>query len=167
MFGHFTTINTHAAACQRRQRAHKGQAVLESIAGIIIFVVMMALMANVSVYLYMQNALTTAAREGARKAAMSTGLSGSDLAGATAAIKDHVQDVFATATGQLIDDANIQIDAPDSQAAQGDRDVQVSVTFEYETPIDISGFVTAFGEEDGASSGTFDMTASAKMHYEE
>ncbi|MCE3236042.1 MAG: hypothetical protein K0Q50_2222 [Vampirovibrio sp.] len=154
-----------------RRKAHSGQVVIEAIASIIIFTIMIALVMSISVYLYFQQALVTSAREGARQAALSSEIgSASTEQQGISNVQTYIQNEIQQLTGQSFDPgiATITVLPPSQSASQtpGQRDVTVQITWNMTNPIGISGLVEAFGA-DGSAFATIPVSAAATMRYEE
>ncbi len=155
----------------RQRKAQPGQVVLESIASIIIFVIMLSLIMSISVYLYFQQALVTTAREGARQAALNSDLGsvGTQSAGITY-VSNYVQNEFKQLTGQTYSAtmATITVTPPSASANQavGYRTVTVSINWKMKNPIGISNLLNAM-KIDGSAFDTIPCYATATMRYEE
>lgn len=152
-----------------RRRAERGQAIIESIASIILFAMLLALVMTVTVYLYFQQALVTCAREGARMASLNTTMA-TDEASAEDDIIAYVEDEVRALTGQTFDngEGTIEVVGPSMSANQtpGQRTVTVTITYNMQNPIGVAGFINALGG-DGSAFGTIPVTATATMRYEE
>lgn len=153
------------------RRAKSGQVVVEAVASIIIFTMMLALVMSVSVYLYFQQALVTAAREGARQASLNSDLG----AGATEqngidTVKTYVTEEIEKLTGQTDTDGSavITVTPPSQSASQtaGKREVSVVINWKMINPIGVSGLLEALGA-DGSAFSTIPVYATATMRYEE
>jgi hypothetical protein len=149
----------------------RGQAILESIFGIIMFTIILTLTMSITAYLYFQQAMVTAAREGARQAALNTeiGTSATESAG-IAYVRSYVIDEVKHLTGQTFDSdiATITVIPPSQSEDQtpGQRMVSVSINWQMKNPINISGFLNALGA-DGSAFDTIPVKAMATMRYEE
>lgn len=156
---------------RKKTGTQSGQAVIEMVAGIVMFTLMLALIMSLSVYLYFQQALITAAREGARQASLnsSLGSGGSEQAGITA-IQNYVATSIQNLTGQVASPAvaTITVIPPSESAVQtaGDRTVTVNIQWQMENPVGVAGFLDSLGA-DGTSFRTFPVFATATMRYEE
>jgi hypothetical protein len=155
----------------RTRKAEAGQAVIESIASIIIFTLMLGLVMCISVYLYFQQAIVTAAREGARQASLNTALgsSGSEQSGIDS-VQAYVADEVQKLTGQTFSPtvATINVSPPSASADQtpGKRQVTVSIVWNMANPVTVGNMAAAFG----GNADTFNnipVSASATMRYEE
>lgn len=154
---------------RRVRKAQKGQAVIESIASILLFVMMLGLVMAISVYLYFQQALVTAAREGARQAALNADLGEVATEGSGVAdVKDYVRQQIAQTTGQDVAASDITVWAPSDSADQtpGNRTVTVRIDWELQNPVGVGNFISALGG-DGAPYATIPVTAQATMRYED
>jgi len=155
----------------RTRAAESGQAVIESIASIIIFTLMLGMVMCISVYLYFQQALVTAAREGARQASLNSelGSSGSQQDGIDS-VQTYVGTEVQKLTGQAYspDVATITVTPPSASADQtpGKREVTVSIVWTMTNPVSVGNMAAAFG----GNADTFNripVSASATMRYEE
>jgi len=157
-------------ASERGRRASAGQAVIESIVSLILFVMMLGLIMAISVYLYFQQALVTAAREGAREASLNADLGSlSSESGGIADVEDYVANEIQQLTGQVIgNNANIVVTPPSASASQvpGERTVRVDISWSLNNPVGIGNFLTAMGG-DGSAFTTIPVSATATMRYEE
>jgi hypothetical protein len=148
-----------------------GQAVLEIIASMIMFTLMLAFVMSISAYLYFQQALVTAAREGARQAALDTniGLPGTENVGIST-VKTYVANQIQKLTGQTFNPitATITVVPPSQSASQvsGEREVQVVIAWQMKNPVGVAGFAQALGG-DGSKFNYIPVSASATMRYEE
>jgi hypothetical protein len=164
-------VNKRLGKALRRRPAQSGQVVIEVIVGIIIFTIMLALVMSISVYLYFQQALVTAAREGAREASLNNeiGLGGSEAAG-TANIRAYVENTIEKLTGQEATPgvATITVIPPSQSPNQtsGNRTVTVNIQWQMQNPIGIGNMLDALGT-DGDRFKTFPVYATATMRYEE
>ena len=154
----------------KRKRA-SGQAIIESLASIIIFTILLALIVSISAYLYFQQALVTAAREGARQASLNASMgSSSTESSGIAAVQAYVSNEVLQLTGQDFSTSSATITVvPPSQSANqtpGQRTVNVQITWNMKNPIGIAGFLKALGTNASALD-TIPVVASATMRYEE
>ena len=152
----------------------KGQAVIELTLSTIMFTILVTLVASVSIYLYVQHSVVSAAREGVRVASTDPNFeSGGNQAQGITDVKNRVKDFMASATGQTLDDSNSEIDVtpPDATDPQGQRTVQVQVTYTMQNPIPIADFIAAVGSSGSADSNNplkeIPVTATATMRFEE
>ncbi len=143
---------------RKRFTYKKGQAVIELIASIFTFVMLLVLIASVSIYLYVQNAVVSAVREGARIAALNDDLSGTpaEVAAAIDEIKVEVQDYMLTTTGQTLTDEQVTVTEPDAAEPVGNRSVTVAITYEMDSPFPVFSYLSNIPVE-----------AVATMRYEE
>jgi hypothetical protein len=151
------------------RKAAKGQAVIESIASIILFTMMLGLVMAITVYLYFQQALVTAAREGARQAALNAdiGSAGSEGNG-IGTVQNFVINQVQQTTGQTLAAADITVTPPSASPDQtpGNRTVNVQITWNMTNPVGVGNFVEALGG-DGEPFKTIPVSATATMRYEE
>lgn len=165
----FATLTQRICSSLRhRGRAASGQAIIDSIASIIIFAIMLALIMTISMWLYVQQALVTTAREGARQASLN-----SSMASTTASVKlsgintvkAYIQNEMLKLTGQAIPSSNITITGP-TGATAGQRTMQVTLQMSLKNPVNVAGLLNAFGGNGNAFS-LIPMNASATLRYEE
>lgn len=149
----------------RMRGAQGGQAIIELIAGLIMFSLLLVVITSMSAYLYLEHAVVTATREGARLAALSTDLAGDDIAGATDAVRTRVQQAMLAASGQAIPDEAITVIPPDVSATTGQRTVEVQVNFSVDTPFNPGGILSGFNA--ASTPLTVPLFGRAIMRYEE
>lgn len=150
-----------------RRRRRKGQSMIELTASLIMFVIMIALIFSISAYLYMQHAMVSAAREGARTASLNTDIGDSDTqADGVNDVEDYVVTAVNNLTGITIEPENVTVTPPDPGAAQGERTVTVQINYSMENPLPIAAFLQAFGAS-GEGLDIIPVVASATMRYEE
>jgi hypothetical protein len=148
-----------------------GQAIIESIVGILIFSMLLAFIMSITAYLYFQQALVTAAREGARQASLNTdiGATTTENAGITY-VKNYVIDEIRQLTGQTYSStmATIAISPPSRSPNQtnGKRMVSVTINWNMKNPVNIAGLLEALGA-DGSAFDVIPVYAMATMRYEE
>jgi hypothetical protein len=92
--------------------AKKGQAVLESLFAVTLFIVMICVISSLCCYLFIQFNLVTAAREGSRAASINPDMVGSNSSTAIATVKTRVKNFFQSATGQALTDGQITVTGP-------------------------------------------------------
>ncbi|WP_303673308.1 TadE family protein [Vampirovibrio chlorellavorus] len=148
-----------------------GQAIIEMIGGMIIFTLLLTMVMSLSVYLYFQQALVTAAREGARHASLNNNLgSASTERTGISEIQSYVTTAIRNLTGQTVSPsvATITVVPPSASASQsaGNRNVTVSIQWRMTNPLGVANFLDALGA-DGDNFRTFPVAASATMRYEE
>jgi Flp pilus assembly protein TadG len=151
-----------------KHTARRGQAMVEMIFSIILFVMLLAGLIAFSLYLYVTNSLMTAAREGARYAATDSRLA--NVATQSAAISDirqRVKDVASSATAIALEDADITVTGP--SGTFGSRTVTIAISYDYTNAIAPMAFMASYG---GGSVGDDSLDASTinvstVMRYEE
>lgn len=158
-------------AVAKRQRngrkREKGQSVIELTASIIMFVIMMGLVFSISAYLYVQHAMVSAAREGARNASLNTEIGDEDTTQeGVDAVEAYVVEAVQSMTGLDMENENVTVTPPDAGEAVGERMVTVQINYNMENPLPIAGFLQAFGAS-GEGLDAFPITAVATMRYEE
>jgi Flp pilus assembly protein TadG len=144
----------------------RGQGTVEMVGGIVVFTVMMAGLISFSLFLYMNHAFLTAVREGARYAATDSrmGTAGT-VAAAQTAVKNRVIQIIQASTGLTVAAADITVSAP-TGATIGQRNVTVSVQYDYDAPFQLGTLISALGG--GASDlDSYPIQAQTVMRYEE
>jgi hypothetical protein len=154
-----------------RRNAARGQVVMESIVSIIIFTIMLSLIMSISLYLYVQQALVTTAREGARQASLNADLGSTTTQGTGINyVTSYVKTEFQQLTGQAYDPtmATITVTPPSASANQtpGYRTVTVSINWKMKNPIGIANMLNAM-KIDGSAFDKIPCYATATMRYEE
>jgi hypothetical protein len=148
-----------------KSKAHSaGQAVIELVFSLIVFTIILALISTACVYLYMQHTIITAAREGARAAAINVDIADNFATGETA-VKTRVQNFFSQTTGQTLSLTNIIVNPPTGPV--GHRNVSVQVNFTIQNPIPIADFLSALGVANTSSISNIPVSANSSMRYEE
>lgn len=147
------------------KQAQHGQGTIEFLASLVFFCLLLVGFSSLSAYIYLEHGLVTAAREGARLAALSDGLSGSDVAGATGDVQQRVIAVMQASTGQILDAADITVIPPDSADPYGERMVRVRIDASMESPLSVGTIFQGFGATH--SNWTLPLVAQATMRYEE
>ncbi len=154
----------------RLRTCFKGQATVELMFSIMMFVSMLGTLIMVSLYLYMSNTLLTAAKEGARVASINQDLAATQ--GSTtyndgvSAVQSWVQSFMQTSSGIVLPTSDVSVSGPTGTV--GSRTVQVTVSYQFQDPLAIRTFMSELGGH-GTSSGldTYTLTNSATMRYEE
>jgi Flp pilus assembly protein TadG len=147
----------------------KGQAVIELTVSIVIFAIMLCIISSLSMYLYVQHAVVSAAREGARYAAVSQDFENGDDADGITAVKGEVIDFFDATTGQTLELDDITVTPPQDpdDVPVGQRTVTVTVEYDMTNPIPIGDFLEDLGVSDASSLKEIPVAASATMRFEE
>jgi Flp pilus assembly protein TadG len=153
-------------ACRKIRRYTRGQGVIELIIGLVMFSMMLALMSSVSIYLYVQHSLVSAAREGARIASLDSNIGGTNVAAGQQAVITRIQDFMRISTGQEIPSANIVVTAPSATAPQGSRTVAVEINHVMNNPIAVGALLRGLGA-DPTGLEQIPVSATATMRYEE
>ncbi len=152
---------------RRKKEATKGQAIIEMIFSVIMFAIMIASVTAMSSYLYVQHATITAAREGARVAALNSNLGSLANVGAgESEVETYVADMMAATSGITLNAGDVTVTAPDDLDPLGDRTVQVDIDYQLNNPVPVGALLTALT---GNAYG-FDVIpihSEATMHYEE
>lgn len=147
----------------------QGQAMVELCGSVIIFAIMAALMTSLSIVLYMQHVVITAAREGARTGAVSTAFANNNEQAGINAVNSKVSEVIQQMAGQSLtaENSDIEVTAPDDGDPYGERTVRVTVTYNMTNPIPIGSFIEGMSGGDQSGLKSIPITASASMRYEE
>ena len=125
---------------------------------------MFALVCSGFVFLYTQTTLISAARQGARVAAVNMDLA-SNPSSVQTAVYDQVNTYFQQTTGQTLAASDVTVTGP-TGATVGQRNVQVTVQYSMPNPLGVAGLLSALGG-DGAPWQSFPVSATATMRYEE
>lgn len=151
---------------KKANRAHKGQAAVEMVMSVLMFVIMLAMVMSISLYLYVQHTLLTAAREGARIAAVDPnfGSAGTTSVG-TANVQAWVRNFVSSGTGIALANNNITVAGP--TGAAGSRNITVTLNYTFQNPVQVLTLLNRLGG--GAATGldTITMSSNATMRYEE
>ena len=150
------------------RRGQKGQAMIEMIFSIILFLMLLGGLVGFSLYLYVTNSLFTASREGARYAATDAGISvPATNAASVAATIDRVQSVTSASTGINLADADVTVTGPTGTV--GSRTVSVAISYNYTNSISPMAFMASYsGSAVGAESlDATTIDVSTVMRYEE
>jgi TadE-like protein len=152
--------------------ASKGQGALELVIGMVYFCLFMVLLCSLGAYIYLNNCLVTAAREGARLASLSEDLAGNNIPAATTAVRQRVMDAMRSCSGQLVPSSAITVTPPSSAGTFGRRTVRVRIQYNMPTPFNggaiLNGFTMSANPNASASSAlTVPMVAQATLRYEE
>jgi hypothetical protein len=149
--------------CHRK--AAPGQVVIESIASMILFTIMLTLIMSICMWLYIEQALVTSAREGARQASLNAEIATSSTqASGISAVKSYVKDEVLHLTGQQLADSNITVTVP--TGTSGSRTVSVSIQMNMKNPVRISDLLGALGAN-GSAFDSIPVGGKATMRYEE
>lgn len=145
----------------------KGQASIELVMSLLMFVAMLGSLLSISMYLYINHIFLTAAKEGARVAAVETDLAnGATSAQGVSDVQDWVQDFVSSSTGIQLDPSNIDVSGPDG-ATVGSRTVTVTVNYEFQNPVQIRTFMNRMTGGSATGLDTFTISNTATMRYEE
>jgi len=148
-------------------KSQKGQGVIEIIGSLIVFTIMLSLMMSVSVYLYIQHAMVSVAREGARSASLNTKIG--DTATTNAGITEtrtYVKNSAQAIAGSTLTDGEITVTPPSAGGTLGQRTVTVTINHSMTNPVNIAGMLDALGA-DGEAFRNIPVSATATMRYEE
>jgi len=150
-----------------RRSCRKGQSIIELTASLIMFVVMIALIFSISAYLYVQHAMVSAAREGARTASLNTDIGDADTqAEGVETVEDYVVTAVQNLTGLVIEEESVTVTPPDPAAAQGNRTVTVQINYAMENPMPVAALLQALGAS-GEGLDVIPVVSTATMRYEE
>lgn len=162
---------SHQRPAVQRRAASSGQAVIECVGSLILFTLMMTIMVSITAFLYFQQALVTAAREGARQASLhpafnSPATEGQGINQVRTLVARQIQQL----TGQVYDpdSATITVVPPSESDDQtpGQRTVSVIIRWQLANPVGVSGFMNALGAN-GETFRSIPVGAIAVMRYEE
>jgi hypothetical protein len=148
-----------------RRFVQSGQGIIEIMATLIIFTILLGLTANTSVYLYLAHTFISAARYGARVAAIDPTMT-TQTSTAQGNVVSKVQAYLTSTTGLTVATNNIQVTAPDAAGTVGSRTVTVVINYDLPLPLNVAAVVQAFGGS-GAGLSSIPIHTSAMMHYEE
>lgn len=148
------------------RKRHQGQAIIELILGIIMFVLMSGTIISISTYLFVQHAVVSAVREGARSASFNSDLSGSNPQVGIDAVRISVQNFMTQTTGINLTSGMITVVPPDPAGTFGQRSVSVTIRYPMPNPLPIGAFMNALGAN-GTPFNQFNVVARAMMRYEE
>jgi hypothetical protein len=150
-------------------RSAQGQGVFELVTGMLVFTLMTVIMGCISIYLMVEHAAISGAREGARLASLSSNVSND-----TSAIVARVKSVVQASCGQILPNSSITVTPPDSAATPGNRSVTVAIAYDMPTPLNASALAAAWTppadptKPPPATVGaTVPVVAKATMRYEE
>ena len=149
-------------------RGKKGQAMIEMIFSIILFLMLLGGLVAFSLYLYVTNSLFSACREGARYAATDAGLANvATNAASVSAAKARVESVTSSSTGINLADSDITVTGP--TGAIGSRTVTVAISYNYTNTITPMAFMASYtGSPVSAESlDASTIRVSTMMRYEE
>ncbi|MBK8190827.1 MAG: pilus assembly protein [Vampirovibrionales bacterium] len=146
----------------------RGQAMIEMTANIIMFVLMITVVASMSAYLYVQQAIVTAAREGARIGSLNQeiGAPATSAAGVDA-VKTYVVSMVQRTTGLIVMPDDIDVTPPDPALPVGERSVEVVLDFSITNPLPVEPLLAAFSGGNSYNLGQIPIHAEATMRYEE
>jgi hypothetical protein len=156
--------NTSMSFKTFKQSPKSGQAIIELVGALLILVIMFCCISTLSLYFYVNHTVVTAARMGARTAAVNAQLATNFTAGAQT-VRDQVKAFFLSSTGQTLSDGDITVNAPTGNV--GKRITSVTVNFTLNNPINIGGLLTAMGAANGNKLNSFPVSANSSMRYEE
>ncbi len=150
----------------RKHRAAEGQAIIEIVGGLIIFTIMLCLIMTITGWLYLQQAIVTSAREGARQASLNDalGVLTTQVTGITAT-QAYVINEVKSLTGQAITASNVTVTPP--TGVVGSRMVTVTIKMNFVNPVKIDGFLSGVGVTGANTFGTIPVSSQATMRYED
>lgn len=145
-----------------------GQASIELVMSLLMFVMMLGTLLSLSMYMYMHHNFLTAAKEGARAAAAESKLgSQATYDEGVQNVKDRVSEFVGSTTGIDLDPVtDIIVDGP-NPTGNGDQTVTVTVTHDFENPIQIRTFMNRLSGGSAEGLDTFTISDNATMRYEE
>ncbi len=146
--------------------AAKGQGTIELVMSLLLFVMMLGTILSISTYLYINHIFLTAAKEGARAAAVESNLAdAATYADGETNVQDRVVEFVAQSTGIELTPSDVDLTGP--TGAVGDRTVEVSVTYQFQNPVQIRTFINRLGGGSASGLDTFNIGSTATMRYEE
>lgn len=150
----------------KTKHATQGQAAVEMVMSVLMFVIMLAMVMSLSLYLYVQHTLFTAAREGARIAAVdpSFGNAATTSTG-TANVQSWVQNFVSSSTGIQLNNSNITVSGP--TGATGSRNITVTLNYTFQNPVQVLTLLNRLGGGSATGLDTITMSSNATMRYEE
>jgi len=164
----FKTAFTTRRSCRSRlYTATEGQGIIEMIASLLMFMLLISLVVNISTYLYVQHSMVTAAREGARVASLNEDIgSPSSASSGITDVRDHVIDMVSSTTGITLANNNITVTPPDPSEPTGERTVSVEISMTFDQILPSAEFASAISQS-SVEEETPLLHAEATMHYEE
>jgi Flp pilus assembly protein TadG len=150
----------------RQKTGRSGQASIEFVMSLLLFVSMLGTLLSLSMYLYMHHTFLTAAKVGARTAAADSRLANANTYDdGVANVRSKVKSFVSSSTSVSLDDTDIEVDGPNG--AQGDRTVTVTVSYDFENPVQIRTFINRLSGGSSEGLDTFTISDNATMRYEE
>jgi hypothetical protein len=150
--------------------AQKGQAAIELVLSLLLFVMMLGTLMSLSLYLYISHTFLAASKEGARVAAVdSRFLNAGTQAAATANVRTWVKNFVQSSCNMALADSDIQVTPP--AGVVGQRTVTVTVAKQFDNPIQIRTFMDKLSNTSNSGSSTnldrFTISNTATLRYEE
>jgi hypothetical protein len=143
-----------------------GQASIELVMSLLMFVMMLGSLLSLSMYMYINHSFLTASKEGARTAAVETNLANaSTYSTGLSNVRTWVKSFVSSSTGIQLADSNITLTGP--TGTYGSRTVAVTVTYNFQNPVQIRTFMNRLGGGSATGLDTFTITNTATMRYEE
>lgn len=145
-----------------------GQASIELVMSLLMFVIMLGTLLSLSMYMYLNHTFLAAAKEGARMGSVETGLA---QPSGSASYNTSVQNVknwvknFSNSAGVTLADSNVTLTGPTGTA--GNRTITVTVNYSFDNPIQIRTFINRLSGGSLTGLDTFTITNTATMRYEE
>jgi hypothetical protein len=148
----------------------RGQAIVEAVGTVVVTSIMIGLLTGASYYLYVQQALITAARDAARIASVSSTLGDpATQAAAKTEVINYVKDYIEDTLGQTVGSQAVTVTPPSANGNQGSRQVTVEIAYDLETPAVAVSLMSSFSHsaDNGLAIASFPVYAKATMRYEE
>jgi uncharacterized protein (UPF0333 family) len=143
-----------------------GQASIELVMSILFFVMMLGTLLSMSMYMYINHTFLTGAKEGARKAAVESRLANSNTRSqGEATVKAYVRDLVSSSSGIQLANSNITLTGP--VGTVGDRNVTVTITYDFQNPVQVRTFIDRLSGGSQTGLDTFRISNRATMRYEE
>ncbi len=153
---------------KRSTPKQSGQAAIELVMSLLLFVMMVGTLLSLSLYMYVHHSFLTAAKEGARAAAVEASLAnaGTRQTGVNN-VADTVVDFVSGSTGITLNrNSNVTVTGP-TGATVGDRTVTVTVNYAFDNPIQIRTFMNRLSGGSAEDLDKLTISHTATMRYEE
>jgi TadE-like protein len=151
----------------RLKKRQYGQASIELAMSVLMFVTMMGLLIGLSIYLYINHVFLTAAREGARMAAIDTNFAnGGTQATGIQDVQTWVINFVQSSSSFQLTNNNISVSGPNGSVI-GDRTMTVNVSYQLQNPVQILTFINRLTGGSAEGLDTFTINDTATMRYEE
>ncbi len=146
--------------------ACKGQGSIELVMSLLFFVMMLGTLLSLSLYMYMNHVFLTAAKEGARVAAADSNFGNGNTTQGTTDVQTWVNQFVQSSSGITLNANNVTVSGPNGSQV-GSRTMTVTVSYQFNNPVQIRGFIDRLNGGSGTGLDTFNITNTATMRYEE